>query len=187
MTRPADGALHAMAGAAPAGVTPVALAARILDNDEIIELSLKPSLWFIPGSAARYLAGLLLLAIGFGYVGSGMEVGLRNTIFNALLLATVATLGLTALHWASRVYILTNRRAMCIAGVLSVKVRECPLARAASADLRQNGLERTMRLGTIDVRSADDSAATVEWTFVARPQEVHEKLLRAIQRSRMDR
>lgn len=187
MTRPAGGALHAMAGAAPAAVTPVALAARLLENDEIIELSLKPSLWFIPGIALRYLAGLVLLAVGFSFAAGGMDAGLRATVFNAFSLATVATLVIAALNWASRVYILTNRRVMCFAGIVSVQVRECPLARVAAADLKQNALERPLRLGAIEVRSADAGVPAVEWTYVARPQEVHEKLLRAIQRSRMDK
>lgn len=173
---------HAMAGA-PSAAVPKALADALLDNDEIIELSLKPSLLFIPGLSLPYLASIAVLAGAFELSSRGVHSEVRSTIFQLFGLAAVGVLVIAALHWASRVYVLTNRRVLCFAGILSVRARECALRRAAGARLDQDFWQRVFRLGSIQIASANAPAPEVCWTYVARPKDVHERVVRAIQRA----
>lgn len=186
MNPSADNALHPMAGIAPTAVTPPALADQLLDGDEIIELSLKPSLWFVAGYSGPYVAGLVLLALGFWLTSNGADPALRQAVLQLFAVLVAGVLVLGGLAWASRVYLLTNRRVMCFSGMLAVRVTECRLARVATADLVQTAAQRPLGLGNIFVTGADAQTPRVDWLWLARPRDVHERLLRAIQRARMD-
>ncbi len=173
--------------AAPISEAPPVVAAQAavkleLDNDEIIEFSIKPSLWFIALVSARWVFLLTLLAAALMVVTSG-NWGWQTTVALQLIacLAT-ARAGVATLEWASRHYVLTNRRVMCFTGVWTTAVTACPLSRISRADLRATPYERILRLGTITIATAPDAPAMF-WENVAHPAQVHEALLRAIHKS----
>jgi uncharacterized membrane protein YdbT with pleckstrin-like domain len=91
--------------------------------------------------------------------------------------------GIAALQWASRLYVLTNRRVMCFQGVFSVRSAECPLARISAADVHAHWVARIVRTGTIRMQPVDAAAPAVTWDDVARPEEIHELLVRAIRKA----
>ena len=170
--------------ATPAVTSEEAVASTIqLDGDEIIQLSIKPSLWFIPVVSLRFVAaaGLLAAAVAFAMRGSGADLGWR--IVQLLVILAIVRLALAALQWASRLYVLTNRRAMRFRGVLSVDVSECPLAKISEPELCVAAYQRGLRLGTIRMHPAAAELAQVEWEQVAGASEVHELLVRAIRNS----
>ena len=176
-------AVHANAASAVAR-PPRAIAAEILDGDEVIQLSIKPSLWYIPLVSFNVALPLLLIAV----LALGVAAPSGWPVVGALLgqvaaLAAVVRVAFASLEWASRLYVLTNRRVLCFRGVLAVKVSECRLNRVAQAALRGTRPERILRLGSIDLVPRCDSDTTVTWSCLSKPADVHEILTRAIRKA----
>lgn len=173
-----------------AGMHPVATLEKgavaklhLLDQDELVELSIKPSLWFIPIVAAPFgaVAGLVAAALALLTRDGGSLLAAYGV--SAAILAILLRLVLASLQWASRVYILTNRRVMRVSGVASVHIADCHLTRVARAEVRADPAQRLLRLGSISVAPAEERQPVITWDHVARPAEVHERLLRAIARA----
>lgn len=154
-----------------------------LGGDEIVQLSIKPSLWFIP----RVSFNALLLA---AFVAVAVALAMRSGVtpvtalpFQVLTALAAARVGVATLQWASRLYVLTNRRVMRFKGVLSVNVAECPLARICAVDVQSQWGTRLVRIGTIRMQPADGGVAVITWDDIARPEETHELLVRAIRKA----
>ncbi len=156
----------------------------MLDGGEIIELSIKPSLWYLPISAGRFTVLCALLAIATGLVAPPAASAAGTLTIAGFLAAAVVRVGVAALQWASRLYVLTNRRVLRFRGILTVHVNECPLSRVAEAELHSSIPQRLLRLGSIRVQPLDKRLEAVSWEHIARPAQVHETLLRAIRRAR---
>lgn len=172
------------AAAKPARVAPVKTAAGLeLDGDEIIQLSIKPSLWFIPAASARVLVVLLFaaLALGIAMQTGSLQPGMLP--FQILLVIAALRLGMATLQWASRLYVLTNRRVLRFTGALSVQGAECRLSRIAEVEVHLAWYGRLLRLGTLHMRPTDPDRAALNWDDVSRPFDVHEIVIRAVRNS----
>lgn len=159
-------------------------ASAILQGNEIIELYIKPSRWFIALESAPtagpslVLAGLVYWADHAIWSESALVV-----VMLLLVLTAVASVGLAALQWASRVYVLTNRRVMRFRGIVNVQFDECPLLSIARLELRTPWYQRWVWVGTIGITARNESGEVMAWRMVTRPQEVYRKLRRAIEES----
>ena len=164
----------------------VPVPAALLDGGEIVEFSIRPSLWFVLFASAKTLVGLAAVALGVWLVvASSPGWSLRSAYaFSFLLLAAVVRVLIGSLQWASRMYMLTNRRVMRVSGILEVSVTDCPLSRISAAHIRVSPGQMLLGLGTIRMTPPDSRLPTVNWEHVARPAMIHEKIVRAIQRSR---
>jgi hypothetical protein len=168
----------------PAVAAPQAAAKlELLDGDEIIQLSIKPSLWFIPLVSAGVLGLVLVLGLALALAMRAGATPMAAMPFQVLGCVAAVRLGVAMLQWASRLYVLTNRRVLRFTGVLKVEVTECRLLKIAGVDVRFAWYGRPLRLGTIQMLSADNHARTVIWDDLARPQETHELLVRAIRKA----
>lgn len=159
-------------------------AAAILDNDEIIELSLKPSLWYIVTASLRVVC---VAAVVGGAAALGTRSAMPHVASWALVLGALAALVrmlIASLQWASRLYVLTNRRVIRFSGMFTVYVRELPLIRVERAEPIITPLRRALDIGTVRLTPADGRLDVVQWEDVARPEWVHETLVKAIRRSR---
>ncbi len=171
-------------------MTPVATAKaaaklEMLGGDEVIQLSIKPSLWFIPLVSLGWIVGVgvLVAALAGGVRGSWAREGLFAC--QTLIGVAALRLAIATLQWASRLYVLTNRRVVRFTGVLSVRVAECPLARISAIDLQAPPYGRLLRLGTIRMQPVDAKVPPLTWDEVAHPHEIHEILERAIRKSQL--
>lgn len=164
----------------------VPVSAALLDGGEIVEFSIKPSLWFVLFSSAKTLIGLLLVAGAVWLaLGTNAATSIRGAYaFSVLLLAAIVRILIGSLQWASRVYVLTNRRVMRVSGILDVSVTDCPLSRISTAQVRISPGQAIVGLGTIRMTPPDERLPVVNWEHLARPASIHEKVVRAIQRSR---
>ncbi len=154
-----------------------------LDNDEIIQFSLKPSPWFIARLSAIWVLGLAVLGVVTAVVLRG-SWGYQMTIVLQVLASLAAVrIGVATLEWASRYYVLTNRRVMRLKGIFTADVVACPLAKISRADLVAATHERLLRLGTIRMESAVPDTPAIVWENLAHPAQVHETLLRAIHKA----
>lgn len=156
---------------------------ELLDKDEIVEFSIKPSLWFIAIVSARVvvLVGVLAAIVAVITRDSGGPFAAYAGSFAVLL--AVFRVVIASLQWASRVYILTNRRAMRFSGVFNVAFVECPLKRIGKTNLRLETVQRILRLGSICMTPTGTQQATIVWEHVARAGQVYERLIRAIRKA----
>lgn len=183
--RPELNAVHVNANPSAALEEASAAQLELFDEGEIVELSLKPSLWLIVFASGRFLA---LVAVATALVvlatrNSGAQIGVYAASLGVLLAAL--RLVVASLQWASRVYVLTNRRVMRLSGVLSVELAERPLKCIARADLRLNAVQRALGVGSITMQAVGEAGPALIWEHVARVGPIHEKLTRAIRRAQL--
>jgi membrane protein YdbS with pleckstrin-like domain len=154
-----------------------------LEGDEIIQFSVKPSLWFIALVSARWVLALALLGAALAIATRG-NWGLQTTVALQVLASLAAIrIGVATLEWASRHYVLTNRRVMRFKGIFTADVAACPLAKIGRVDLLVRGHERVLRLGTIRMESSLPDTPAILWEDLPHPAQFHEALLRAIRKS----
>lgn len=156
----------------------------LLDGGEIIQLSIKPSIWFIAIVSLRVVAPVALLAAALLIVVSGELSGASMIAIQLLILVGAGRVGVAALQWASKLYVLTNRRILRFRGVTAVEVHGCALQRVAGVELRCSGLQAVLGLGSIIITPSDSREARIVWEHVASPGVVRDQLARAIERTR---
>ena len=157
---------------------------KLLGGDEIVQLSIRPSPWYI-------VFGSLKLVLVMGLLAAGIAVAARNWYASAttialtivVLVALSGVFGAT-LQWASRIYVLTNRRVLSFCGVINVDVAECALPQIAAARVHRAWYQRPLRVGSIHLTPTNQDRPVIIWEHVAKPDEVHEILVRAIQKSK---
>ncbi len=159
------------------------LPAHLLNGDEIVILAVKPSLWFIVFTSARWLLGLLVVALLAGWIGQRFPFLNRPLIIQGTVALGAARVGLAMLQWVSRLYVLTNRRVMRIRGILNIDLFECPLTKIQNTYVTLAWYERLTRLGTIAFATAGTAVIEACWTHVNNPLELHERVRSAIQRA----
>jgi len=219
VTRP-EPSKSVAADAPPAAVKPPvvvpAAAARLelLDGDEIIQLTIKPSLWLIPLVSLRWVTTMAVIARALAWAMQSGWTAQGMLAFQAACSIAVVRVAIGTLQWASHLYILTNRRVLRFAGVFNVRVAACPLTKIATADLHCEAYQRWLRLGTITLRPAAAAsipgtsafvpsgpaggkppcssaslteACTVDWEHLAHPAHIHELVTRAIRKAQGDR
>ncbi len=169
------------AAARAAGMLP----AELLQPGEIIILLLKPSAWFILLAPLRALTGIVVLAMAVDIANTYMGMGLsrQNTLLAAL---TILLLRLfwQFLEWLSRVYVLTDRRIITVAGVIRVRVFETPLQKIQHTNLLFSLRERLFGLGTIAFATAGTAIAETYWLMLHSPLQVHQKIVQTLSRYR---
>ena len=168
--------------ASPAATIDEARAARLelLDGDEIVELSIKPSRWFIAIVSTRWV-------LIVGVVAAGIAIATRDSgtvyVIPLAVLAALVRVVVASLQWASRVYVLTNRRVMRLSGVLSVNIADCQLTRVGGTNLRLGATQRLLGLGSICITPAGEKREPITWEHVARAGEIYAKLIRAVKKA----
>jgi hypothetical protein len=168
--------------AAGAGLAAL-LTSHVLRDGEIVLLTLKPSLLFIPLQAVRFavIAGFFAL---LGIIGNGqLDPGDRLYVEIAIVLVA-CRLMVAALQWMGRLYVLTDQRILRLAGVFSTELFDCPLRKVAEARLADNTREQLLGLGTIEIIPCDDRRLPSGWQTIAHPREIHAKVLAAITRAK---
>jgi hypothetical protein len=160
----------------------VVATADLLDDDEIVQLSIRPSPWFVLIAAGPTLGACALVAGGLWWVTAEEALFGTLAVYVVLLIALVRVAYAT-LQWASRLYVLTNRRVIRFRGVLNVEFAQCLLARISAVELRFRWYDHALRLGAIRMPGPAESGIVVHWDHVARPHEIHELLVRAIRKS----
>ncbi len=154
-----------------------------LDGDEIIQLTIRPSAWFIAIVSVNWIVTLGLLGAALALVTQGRWNTGTAIGYQVIIGLIVARLVVATLQWATRTYVLTNRRVMRFHGVHNVNVAECPLARISRVDNYATWYQRPLRIGTIRMTSADAVHRAVIWEHVAQSEDIHDKLVRAIRKA----
>jgi uncharacterized membrane protein YdbT with pleckstrin-like domain len=162
------------------------LPAELLQPGEIIILLIKPSPLYILLVPLRFIAIVLLCAMLTVQLHKrGVNLGLdRHDIIIVALGVVGVRLFWQMLDWLSHVYVLTDQRIIRVMGVLNVQVFECPLQKIQQTDLILPLIQRLFWLGSIGFATAGTAAHEAYWLMVAKPLEVHKKIVETLRRYR---
>ncbi|MEQ8850395.1 MAG: dephospho-CoA kinase [Phycisphaerales bacterium] len=145
----------------------------MLDPTDPVRLAFKPSPWFvILRSRDALFAAALLVAIALG-VRAIAPIGVWFE--RALIVAAVFVLARviwSAIQWACRWYILTDRRAIRVAGVFRRTTSEIPRDSIRAAAMHESIAQRVVGLGTIGFATAGTGGYELVWSDVARPNQI---------------
>lgn len=159
------------------------LTSHLLQDGEVVLLILKPSLWFILLTALRFVAVVLILMIAAKLLETRLPG--NSLAYQELGLFFLAgRIMWSVLQWMGRLYILTDLRIVRLSGVFSLEIFDCPLRKVARTRLVRSMRERLTATGTIEIIPADDSLPIDSWSTVARPLQVHEQVVAAINRAK---
>ncbi|MBX2853177.1 MAG: PH domain-containing protein [Phycisphaeraceae bacterium] len=162
------------------------LPAELLQPGEIIILLIKPSPLYILLAPIRFIAIVLLCALlAVQLQKRGINLGLDR---HDLIIAALGIIGVRLfwqmLDWLSHVYVLTDQRIIRVMGVLNVQVFECPLQKIQQTDLILPLIQRLFWLGSIGFATAGTAGHEAYWLMVAKPLEVHKKIIETLRRYR---
>jgi uncharacterized membrane protein YdbT with pleckstrin-like domain len=159
---------------------------RILQEDEIVLLLTKPSLFFIFSTSALFLAVVLVLgALVAQSAWLLTSASLSSQVVGLIaMFLCIGRLIWALLVWTSHTYMLTNRRIVTIKGVINVHVFQAQLRKIQKTELYQPLSQRVFGTGTVAFATAA-AADTVDstWVMIARPTEVHEQVVAAIHKA----
>ena len=169
---------HSAGSAADVALVPQ----QVLEDGEIVIITVKPSLWLIPltcwpvALAAGIAAGAVHL---LGKDGAGASVVL------VLCLGAVALkTGLATLNWLGRLYVLTNRRVLTLHGVMRCEVGHCPLEHLQDIHVTAAMDARLVRVGNLVFDCCPGGRGGTTWDYVGRPDRLRQDVLDAIARYR---
>jgi hypothetical protein len=164
---------------------PPALAAlisgRLLRDGEIIQLILRPSIWFIVFQSLSFAAAMAVCAMA-------AKLWLPDHVawywVEAAIFITAGRLMWATLQWINRLYILTDMRVLRLSGVFTIDVFDCPLRRISQTRVLVSFRERLLRLGSIEIQPSDEQRSPALWQTIARAHQVNETLQAAIAKAK---
>jgi len=157
---------------------------HLLDGGEVVLFAIKPSLWFILFASVRWLIVMGAVMLLAPYLSPVVGQPSLTLIVKTAVVLAAGRVAFAILEWASRLYILTNRRVMRIRGVFNVNLFECSLLKIENTDVTLSWFERLFGLGTVSFATAGTGPYETSWVCVAHPLEVHEQVRAAIHRAR---
>jgi len=158
-------------------------AGHVLQDGELILLLIKPSLWFMLLSGLKFIGVVLIAMIGAALLDQQLPG--RNSVYQELgLFVLSGRVMWGVLQWMGRLYILTDMRIVRLSGVFSVEIFDCPLRKVARTRLVRTMRERLTGVGTIEIIPSDEELPISYWNIVARPANVQEQIVAAINRAK---
>jgi uncharacterized membrane protein YdbT with pleckstrin-like domain len=153
---------------------PVPFPRRLLNDNEVVILDLRPHWWMLVGSAA-------LLALGLA-VAVAVSIAVPGVAHDPLLIVSlIVVLFLLArfvrryARWATTNMVLTSDRLILRAGVFGKSGREIPLERINDLTYRQSLFERLIGAGDLLVESGGERGQQV-LRMVPNPMRVQQEI-----------
>jgi uncharacterized membrane protein YdbT with pleckstrin-like domain len=124
------------------------------------------------------LAGLLLF-IGQVNIGpSGIVSTIWTAVWAILLLVGLGWIAIIVLTWRSQEYLITNRRAIKVDGLLDKKAADSSLEKINDAVLSQGLLARMLRYGDLEILTASEDAID-RYQMLSHPVDFKKAMLNA--------
>ena len=181
MARLATSASEAPPRAADVPAAWTELPGGVLDGGEIILLAVKPSMWRPMFDAAPWMVTCGALVAMLTWLGAPLPKLSLAASAQVLLLLAFARLGLAIVRWVPTWYVLTNRRVIDVRGVRAPRISACMLMEVRNTYLHATPAEKTVHLGTITFVTDHTNQASQVWHSIARSQDVHATIRRAIE------
>lgn len=157
-------------------------AERFIPTDERAVLVLKPHPAFLLLASPRRL-GVLVLVVVLAEVFGGVIGGWARPIAGVSGMLIGLQIISNSLQYATRWYVLTERRVMRVGGVLSQVALELPLRRVELFAVARPPLERLLGLGRVGFASGATGGVEVVWSTIARPREVLDRVRPMVERA----
>jgi uncharacterized membrane protein YdbT with pleckstrin-like domain len=158
------------------------LAGHILRDGEVVQLIVKPSLWFVVLNGMRFHAAVL---IGLIWGQLALRDAAARSVAEIAVVLIAGRLTWSILQWMGRLYVLTDYRILRLAGVFNIDVFDCALRRVADTRMTRTFRERLMRLGSIEITpNGDGTTPPGVWQTIRKPAEVLAKVKSAIERAK---
>lgn len=149
----------------------------LLDQDEQVALAIKPSLWLV----AFFSFQTVVIALTVALVATFWITGpLAPWLIIAAGIIALGRIIFALLQWASRVYVLTDKRIIVVAGVFTVAIFQCRLEKIQNTFMLLPFLLRLLRLGHIAFATAGTAHIEAVWRFCNQPLQVHEQIVKLI-------
>lgn len=113
------GASQANADTGSFGAAADLLPADLLDNDEIVIFAVKPSLWMIVFLSFRWLAAMGVVIVMAVECRQQLAWVNPKTVVHVAAALGAVRVGLAMLQWASKLYVLTNRRILRLSDLVA--------------------------------------------------------------------
>ena len=170
--------------AGPVAITDVALEEKLLQDGEIIILSIRPSPWYvlIVSAPVLVIAGLVIGATSLGRA-LGEWDGQRMVWWIALA-AAVLRLAVACVQCMGIRYVLTNHRVLRLRTLLATTVYELPLSDIAQARVAAAVIDRLIGVGEIVFENDKGHVYEGVWPCVGDPVSVAETVNQAVGRYR---
>jgi hypothetical protein len=159
------------------------LTGHLLQDGEVILLVLKPSLWFILLSSLRWAASIAILMVAAKIYDDALP-GKNALYVEAGVFVMVGRLMFAVLQWMNRLYVLTDMRILRLSGIFSPRLFDCTLRKVAGTRISFTTRERILQLGSIDIVSSDPDCGWAQWQTIAKPRQVHDQIVAAINRAK---
>jgi uncharacterized membrane protein YdbT with pleckstrin-like domain len=158
---------------------------RLLNDNEVVVLDLRPHWWVLAGSAI-----LLTLSLAIAIAASIVVPGAAHDplLIAALIVVLVVLWRFVRRYarWATTNMVLTTDRLILRAGVFAKSGREIPLGRITDIAYRQRFLERLIGAGDLLVESAGERGQEV-LRMVPRPMRVQQAIYQQMSNASDDR
>ncbi|MEA5557612.1 dephospho-CoA kinase [Nodularia spumigena] len=151
---------------------------KYLTPGERIVLATRPSAWFVLLHArAMPVFAIMLALIGAGWSRFGLGMlDAGGLLVRIALVIMLLHLAIGVVRWLSRLYVLTERRVIVVAGVFAQQAGDVPLARVQHVVVDRTFVERLLLLGTVGVATAGGGSGgdgtIIRWLTVAKPDRI---------------
>ena len=155
---------------------------ELLHKDETVQLAIKPSLWLIAFFSVKIVTSAFTTAILTTLFAN--KLGLAD--YSAAIIWSSGGLALgrvafALLEWASRSYVLTDKRVIKVSGVFRVDIFQCELTRVQNTFMALTLPQRILGLGHIAFATAGTGAIEATWHYCRNPLNVHETITQHLQ------
>ncbi|MCC5827932.1 MAG: hypothetical protein JJU36_00665 [Phycisphaeraceae bacterium] len=159
------------------------LPGELIQPGEIVILLLKPSFLFVLLNCLGTIALFSGLSIAAWILAEYNVLQVRRADIALLGLSLIAArLSVSFLEWLGRIFVLTDRRVIRVRGVIRIQVFEASLMRIQHTLTMFSLRERICSLGTICFATAGTFTIEAAWDMIAKPLEVHQVVVNAIQK-----
>lgn len=165
-------------------VTLDATSEKLLDEGEMIILTLKPSGWFVLLASWPILAVAAAIAVGTLVAGRFFAGLSTHMIYTICLAVASVRIVLACAQWVGRLYLLTTRRVMRVCGVTRAWVNEYSLRDIKKTTLSATSGEKLLGTGNLLFHDDQGRILPLSWMNIARPDEVQEIVEKAIRNCR---
>jgi len=153
----------------------------LLGKDERVIFAIKPSLWAIGFWSFRTVVAAVLVAAGTVATARWWPEGnWSGQVIEGCGAVVLGRVGFALLQWASRVYVLTDRRVIRIRGVFRIEIFQCNLEKIQNTFLQLTLPQRLLGLGDIAFTTAGTGQIEAIWKHVKGPLQWHYQLITTI-------
>lgn len=141
---------------------PVPYPTKLLNENETIELDLRPHWWFLLPRLS-----LLVLAVLLGIAALTTDQDWVKVAAAVVVLAALVFFGIRYLGWVTTNFVVTSDRVIYRSGVLTKRGIEIPLDRINTVVFHQGPFERMIGAGDLEIESA--GATPSKFTDIRKP------------------